>query len=166
MSSSKTRMRSYRRWSPDERRAIALESCGSGSSVSAVAKKYGISAVSLYLWRKELGKEGGSDLLGQVAPATSSLAQIADLGAAESALGEIAAPSSRPRLGSEPVGLSDDERVRKLELQLAELQSELQASRRQRALLVSVLTSIGSQLKLVAEIEEASLPAMRSEPKH
>ena len=50
-----------RRWSPDEKRAIVEESVRSSESVSAVAKRHGISASLLFRWRKDAQvPKGGS----------------------------------------------------------------------------------------------------------
>jgi transposase-like protein len=152
--SASSKTRSYRRWSPDERRAIAEESFDPLKTVTAVAKKHGVSAVSLYLWRKEFGGGGSS-------PDTP---EPDDTGSAEALADRQAMAARSAETGIEAQGLPAtsrrDDRVQDLERQLAQLQAELAASKRQRALLVSVLTSIGTQLKLLAEMEEAtSAPA-------
>lgn len=52
-----------RRWSKVEKRAIVEESLQSDESVSAVAKRHGISASLLFRWRKDaqVSKEGSSN---------------------------------------------------------------------------------------------------------
>lgn len=158
MVNASTKTRSYRRWSPEERRAIAFESFDPLKTVTAVARKHGVSAVSLYLWRKEFGALAapdddrekavtgtGGDQRGPVEPASAS-----------------ASDNPGRSGGGAPAGQRDD-RIHDLERQLAQVQAELAASKRQRALLLSVLTSMGSQLKLLAEMEEASSPPSADE---
>jgi transposase len=48
MTSTQTR----RRWSPAEKRSIVQESSEPGHSISAVARKYGISPSQLFYWRR------------------------------------------------------------------------------------------------------------------
>ena len=40
-----------RRWSPEHKQAIVLESVSSGVPLTAIARKYGIGTGLLYLWR-------------------------------------------------------------------------------------------------------------------
>lgn len=145
---ARNKTRSYRRWSPEERRAIVEESYAANASVSAVARKHGVSAVSLYLWRKEhaAGPATGLDV-------PEPVAQVFDARFA------IAQEKVEPAGEGERTSLLETRdqaltRVQDLERQLAQLQADLAYSRRQRALLVGVLTSIGSQLRLLAELED------------
>lgn len=148
LAEAKNKTRSYRRWSPDERRAIVEESYAANASVSAVARKHGVSAVSLYLWRKEhaAGTDAARDAADPVAlPYDDGLASARER--TEPAVSVVKAESLETR--DQAVV-----RVQELERQLAQLQADLAYSRRQRALLVGVLTSIGSQLRLLAELED------------
>lgn len=47
-----------RRWTPEEKRAIVQETYQPGMSVSLIARKYGIFASQLFLWRRHM-EEGG-----------------------------------------------------------------------------------------------------------
>lgn len=49
-----------RTWSADEKAAIVAESEGPGVSVSAVARRHGLSASQLFTWRR-LARHAGSD---------------------------------------------------------------------------------------------------------
>ena len=143
--------RSYRRWSPDERKAIVEESYAPNANVSAVARKHGVSAVSLYLWRKELAgaTEVASDPFD---PAEVKSPTTTDEGAPNASDGaeRLLEPEFTPFETREQAV----RRVKELERQLHQLQADLAYSRRQRTLLVGVLTSIGSQLRLLAELED------------
>ena len=58
-----TSVQRRRRFSPEEKRAIVEEVEQSGSSISAVARKYGINPNQLFRWRK-LMREGALSAVG------------------------------------------------------------------------------------------------------
>lgn len=49
-----TSVQRRRRWSPAEKRGIVLETYEVGSSVSCVARKYGIAPSQLFYWRRRM----------------------------------------------------------------------------------------------------------------
>jgi transposase len=49
-----TRGERRRRWSPEQKQAIVLESVSSGVPLTAIARKYGIGTGLLYSWRHQL----------------------------------------------------------------------------------------------------------------
>jgi len=67
-----TSVQRRRRWTPEEKRALLEEAEHPGSSVSAVARKYGVNPNQMFHWRK-LMREGGLVAVGaddQVVPAS------------------------------------------------------------------------------------------------
>lgn len=54
-----TGMQRRRRWSPEEKAQIVAESYGPSTTVSAVARRYGINTNQLFLWRRLL-RDGAS----------------------------------------------------------------------------------------------------------
>src|SRR5512139_2540090 len=79
-----TSVQRRRRWSPEEKRALLEEAEHPGSSVSAVARKYGVNPNQMFHWRK-LMCEGALVAVGaddQVVPASEVKqlkAQISEL---------------------------------------------------------------------------------------
>jgi transposase len=89
-----TRGEPRRRWSREQKQAIAAESFQSGVSPTAVARRYGISSGLLYAWRKAL-------LTAQPAAASGSGTRFARVEVARSV--KCAAPgTSMPLLLPEP----------------------------------------------------------------
>ncbi|WP_238293452.1 IS66-like element accessory protein TnpA [Methylobacterium longum] len=50
-----------RTWSDEEKAAIVAESDGPGTSISAVARRHGLSASQLFTWRRLVRQAGGHD---------------------------------------------------------------------------------------------------------
>ncbi|WP_267360785.1 MULTISPECIES: transposase [unclassified Methylobacterium] len=50
-----------RTWSNEEKAAIVAESDGPGTSISAVARRHGLSASQLFTWRRLVRQAGGHD---------------------------------------------------------------------------------------------------------
>ena len=50
-----------RTWSDEEKAAIVAESDGPGTSISAVARRHGLSASQLFTWRRLMRQAGGHD---------------------------------------------------------------------------------------------------------
>jgi transposase len=50
-----------RTWSNEEKAAIVAESDGPGTSISAVARRHGLSASQLFTWRRLMRQAGGHD---------------------------------------------------------------------------------------------------------
>jgi len=63
-----TSVQRRRRWTPEEKRALLEEAEHPGSSVSSVARKYGVNPNQLFHWRK-LMREGALVAVGADDPA-------------------------------------------------------------------------------------------------
>lgn len=155
---------SRRRWSSSDKVRILEEAMAPGSTVLGVARKYGVSAVSIYAWRKALmGDEAGHE------PAEPAGARVPlserrihsersrPQGGLLFSYGDVLA-SGAPR---RPAGAGEDDVVRVLERRVAELetrcrtlQGRIDAWEASRRNLGEVLRTIGSQLNLLAHFSE------------
>lgn len=161
---------SRRRWSSSDKVRILEEAMQPGATVLGVARKYGVSAVSIYAWRKALADggtmhgapSGHADPGGRVPlgerRGSSEWARSGGL------MFSDVLSSVQPRRATD-----DDDQVRALERRIAELevrcrslQGRVDAWEASRRNLADVLRTIGSQLNLLGHFAEADLH--RSEP--
>ncbi|MFO1151132.1 MAG: transposase [Alsobacter sp.] len=149
-----------RGWSESLKRLIIAEAFAPGASVSATARKYNVSSVSLYHWRKRY-------LLNPVGLIDDSKAREDGSQRAEM---RSSASTQRPH-GSENVQAQDPDEVSLpiamsqgahpdwvtvSRTELARLQTELANSRAHRRFLLGILRTVGEQLRLLADVEDAS----------
>lgn len=59
-----------RRWSREDKLSIVAEASGSGTNISAVARRHGIKPALLYRWKKELASEKSSQSTPAFVPVT------------------------------------------------------------------------------------------------
>ncbi|SRR5579883_51155 len=79
-----------RRWSADEKQALLKEAEEPGNSISAVARKYGVSASQLFNWRKQYQRGGQIAVRAndEVVPAAEHKAALARIRELERQLGK------------------------------------------------------------------------------
>lgn len=162
---------SRRRWSSTDKVRILEEAMQPDATVLGVARKYGVSAVSIYAWRKALASGEAGEAPGPGHPEPG----------ARIPLGERRARTEWARSGGmmfsdvlssvQPRGpaAGDDDRVVALERRVAELearcrvlQNRIDGWETSRRNMAEVLRTIGSQLNLLGRFADVDVP--RSEP--
>jgi transposase-like protein len=155
---------SRRRWSSSDKVRILEEAMAPGATVLGVARKYGVSAVSIYAWRKSLmgdaiGHETAEPASGRVPLSERRIhsERSRPQGGLLFSYGDVLSSGAR-----RPAGAAEDDVVRGLERRVAELearcrtlQGHIDAWEASRRNLGDVLRTIGSQLNLLAHFSEA-----------
>lgn len=127
-----------RRWSRAEKAAIVEESFLQGNSVTSVARKYQVSAVSLYQWRKKF-PAGIMAMIGRAESLTHASATSLQIARAGS-------PGNRP-VSAVEAGEGDPA------AELARLRREVARYRSRHAALVALLKHLSMQLQHLAELD-------------
>ena len=157
---------SRRRWSSSDKARILEETMQPGATVLGVARKYGVSAVSIYAWRKAM-TAGGSGSSGRGPGDSGARAPLAERrppsdwtrsgGLMFSDV--FTAVQSRPAVaGEDDQPLSIERRLAELEARCRVLQGRIDAWEASRRNMAEVLRTIASQLNLLGHFAEADLP--------
>jgi transposase-like protein len=154
-----------RKWSEQEKLQIVRESYDQATTVTAVAKKYQVSAVSLYHWRKLFGlnplvhldePKPGKALAVAASPSpletgSSVLPSRHAQALAERVRERVSKVTAYPHeIEQEEV----ERRIEALSREIARLKLEVSTNRRHRRFLSEVLRNIGEQIRLVTEVGE------------
>lgn len=156
-----------RRFSDRQKAQILAEAMRPDRTVVAVARKYGVSTVSIYTWRREMEERApeAPETPAASAPEAPARAPATSARAASAEETDVSRPArGAPKAVGEPVSsralVRDEderevfERLAVLEDSLRRLQDQWRAGQTVRRSLVNVLKTIGAQLQLVAQLCE------------
>ncbi len=158
-----------RRWSDEEKIAILRETLRPDETVVGVARRHGVSAVSLYTWRKEFspeilaGHDGRrSNHRGERNGQVADHRPVSSRSVLETPIdgnGHDTRPAAEKAVRFDHDGRPErekqlEQRVRELEFRLERLQARYDALEMGRRSLTEVLRTLGAQLNLMANLNE------------